>query len=167
MLRLRGGAVGGDDLAEADAEIPGNRRHAEGADGEVVFVGEDFDGDFLGKIDAVFLTEGAAGLFQQFQDGFAVDFGFVGVHPHDEVLVLQRAELIEAVAQFDEVERRDFVAVVAVDRFGKLPAFVFFTETQQVLAELNAGRQVVGLKREGPPLVRCAFGETSATACGR
>ncbi len=159
MGGLGGGAVGGDDGAEADAEVAGVAGHAEGADGEVLLVGEDFDGDGLFELEAVFGGKGGVGAFEEFEGGAAVDAGFAGAHAEDEVLVGEGLEFAHRVLEVDEVEGGNVVGILLIDFVGELPAFGFLAEAEQVLGKLDFGGEVVGIELEGLALGGGAFGE--------
>jgi hypothetical protein len=77
---LRGGTVGGDQRAEAHAQVTFTARHPEGADGEVALLGEDLNHHRLVKLQGVLLAEHAFGFGQQLGHRGAVDLPLAGIH---------------------------------------------------------------------------------------
>ncbi len=139
MSGPRGGAVDGDDGAEADAEESRAAGQAEGTDGEVLLLREDLDGDRIGEFDAVLGAEFFAGAIEQAEHALAINLGFAIVHAHEEMRILHGFEFGEVIVERDEVVSHDVIRIFLEDVSGELPAFVFLPQAEQVLAELHLG----------------------------
>ena len=99
------------------------------------------------------------GALQQVQDAVAVDRSFAPAHAHHEVLVCDRLELRESLAQRDQIVGRHVIAVALVHFLREPPAFVFLSEAKQILRELDFCRQKTGVELERPTLISRAFRE--------
>ncbi len=117
---------------------------------------------FCGKISTVtgpgieasyFSVESLPRLAKQGQNPRPEEVGLARVHPDDEAVIGQGSESGEAVAESDEVEGEDVIAVLRKDLGGQLPALLLPAEPEQVLAELDAGGQVIGVDLQRLPLI--------------
>ena len=73
---MRSGADHCDHTAKADAQVAGDRRHAERAYGEVIFVRKDFNGDSVFEVKPVFSTKFSLGATEQTKHATSIDDRF-------------------------------------------------------------------------------------------
>src|SRR5205823_2200410 len=85
--RMRRGPIGGDDAAEANAQITGIARHSEGTDSKIFLLGENFHDRLVFEIKPVFRAEIAARAAEQIQHLPAKHSGFMAAHAQNKIAV--------------------------------------------------------------------------------
>jgi len=111
------------------------------------------------ELDLVLRAEVALGPPEQFQGAVAVKVGLECVHAQQEAVGFERLEPGQTLLQRDQVVGGDVVAVLSVHFLGQAPALRFLAQPQQVLAELDLGREIRGVEGQRPPLLGPAFPE--------
>ena len=153
VRRLRGRAVRGDDVSEANAEKTGIVRQAEGAHGKILLFGKNLNGGWPVEVQSVLFRQTIPGALQQVQHTVAVNRRFGPAHPHDEVPVRNGLKGREGFAQCDQIVGRHIVTVPLMHLIRKLPTFILLAEAKQILRELDFCREKAGVELERPALI--------------
>ena len=156
---VRSRSVGGDDAAEAHAEVARVVGHAEGADAEIFLLREDLHERRQLQLHGVLGAQVGPGALQEREHARAVHLRLVAADAHDEVGVRERDVLGHRVVERHEVVGGHVVAVDAVDLLRELPSLGLVAEAQKVVRELRLRRKVRRVGLEGLALVRGTFGE--------
>ncbi len=157
---VRGGrAVDGEDRAEADAEEAADIGHAEGADGEVLWVVVNFNNRGSVELEAVAFSEMGVGAFEQREGAVAVDRRFRSGHSDTEMRTGEDGEFFELIVERGEIVGLDVVGVGFMRGGGKLPALVFLAKAEEVLRELDAGGREGRIEGKGETLGGGPVGE--------
>ena len=101
----------------------------------------------------------ASQVSQQGKGALAIDGPITFGHFQDKIIESPGGILAHLLLQKADVMGLDVVAVLVADGGCNFPRFVFFTEAQQVVAELHFGRQKGGIKFESQPLMGSSFSE--------
>src|SRR6266511_968347 len=133
MRRLRRRTVRRDNVPETNAEKTRVVGHAKGAHGKILLLGKNLDRRPSIRIEAVLFGQAIFRALQQFERAVAVNRGFAGAHPQDEILIRDGLKLRQAFAQGGQIVGRHVVTVPLMHLVGELPAFILVTEPEQVL----------------------------------
>ncbi len=163
-MRLGGRGIHRDEVPKTNPQIARPAKCSEGTDGEIFLLRIDLQqGGVLGFV-LVLLVENSPGFLEQVLHIRTVNFGFLCIHQHLGVLVLQYGKFLMLFVKLSQVESCAVVGVFFTDFGGQFPTFGFLAGAEKILGQLQLGREVIGLEFQGSFLVLGTFLEV--VLCG-